>query len=320
MKKYLMRLDFMAARHWFSAVSAVLVVASIALIIARGLNLGLDFTGGTIIEVHNPGGDIVIDDVRNALEGTPYSEATLQHFGSASDLVVRVQPLHKLIEDGEVADDRGIEADKVGLEVTALLQDEIPALEQRRVEFVGPAVGDELRDKSGTAMLAALIVILIYIGIRFTSKLGVSAVAALFHDVIIVLGAFALMDWQVDLTVLAAMLALIGYSINDSIVIADYVRDSFRNSRVSDPHAVVNDAIRKTLGRTINTALTTWLVVWALQIFGGPAVHGFALAMSIGVIVGTYSSIYIVCNLALSLKMNKEDFMLPEAKEVDDMP
>ncbi|MGB1221493.1 MAG: protein translocase subunit SecF, partial [Alcanivoracaceae bacterium] len=195
MKKYLMRLDFMAARHWFSAVSAVLVVASIALIIGRGLNLGLDFTGGTIIEVHNPGGDIVIDDVRNALEGTPYSEATLQHFGSASDLVVRVQPLHKLIEDGEVADDRGIEADKVGLEVTALLQDEIPALEQRRVEFVGPAVGDELRDKSGTAMLAALIVILIYIGIRFTSKLGVSAVAALFHDVIIVLGAFALMDW-----------------------------------------------------------------------------------------------------------------------------
>jgi preprotein translocase subunit SecF len=128
------------------------------------------------------------------------------------------------------------------------------------------------------------------------------------------------MNWQVDLTVLAAMLALIGYSINDSIVIADYVRDSFRNSRVSDPHAVVNDAIRKTLGRTINTAVTTWLVVWALQIFGGPAVHGFALAMSIGVIVGTYSSIYIVCNLALSMKMNKEDFMLPEAKEVDEMP
>lgn len=303
--------DFMAFRKQLGVISLLMVIASIGLLVTRGLNLGLDFTGGTVIEVHGQQ-DILVEEARDALKGSPFEDAVIQHFGSARDVVVRVAPLQ--------AEEASVDADDVGLALFARLQERIPELELRRVEFVGPQVGDELRDQSGTAMLVALIMIFLYVWFRFTNKFGFSAVAALFHDVLLVLGAFSLFQWQVDLTVLAALLALIGYSINDSIVIADYVRDTFRSSRKSDPEEVVNDAVHKTLGRTVNTAVTTWLVVWALQLFGGEAVHGFALALSIGVIVGTYSSIYIVCNLALSMNLNKQDFMLPEQQEIDEMP
>jgi preprotein translocase subunit SecF len=170
------------------------------------------------------------------------------------------------------------------------------------------------------ALLMALGAMLIYIWFRFSNKFGVAAVVSLFHDVIVVLGFFALFQWQVDLTVLAALLALIGYSINDSIVVADYVRDMFRTTRLEDPESIVNAAIQRTLGRTINTSLTTLMVVLALQFFGGEAVHSFSLALSIGIIVGTYSSIYIVCNLALSMKLDKEDFIVNIVEEVDEAP
>lgn len=303
----LKNIDFMRTRYIFGAISAALVLGSIALLFTRGLNLGLDFTGGTLIEVHAEG-DIELETARAALTDTPFSGAVLQHFGSAHDMVVRVAP------------QENIQADLTGQAVFDELKVAMPELTLRRVEFVGPQVGDELRDDSGLALLMALGFMLIYVWIRFSNKFGIAAVAALFHDVIIVIGAFSLFQWQVDLTVLAALLALIGYSINDSIVIADYVRDTFRTSRLIDPAEVVNDAIRQTMGRTINTALTTWLVVLSLQFFGGESVHGFSLAMSIGVLVGTYSSIYIVCTIALAMNMTKEDFIVPEITEVDEMP
>jgi len=304
---FLTKIDFMKARYVFGAISAALVIGSIALLFTRGLNLGLDFTGGTLIEVHAQG-DIELESARAALADTPFSGAVLQHFGSAHDMVVRVAP------------QENIQADLTGQAVFDQLKATMPELTLRRVEFVGPQVGDELRDQSGLALLMALGFMLVYVWIRFSNKFGVAAVAALFHDVLIVIGAFSLFQWQVDLTVLAALLALIGYSINDSIVIADYVRDTFRTSRLTDPAEVVNDAIRQTMGRTVNTALTTWLVVLSLQFFGGESVHGFSLAMSIGVLIGTYSSIYIVCTIALAMNMTKEDFIIPEISEVDEMP
>ena len=305
--KALHRFDFMGLRRTFGVLSIVLVVASLGLLAGRGLNLGLDFTGGALIEISSPE-DIVIQDARDALQGSPYQDAVIQHFGSARDVVVRVAP------KGDAANDT------VGIELFALLEKALPELELRRVEFVGPQVGNELRDQSGLALLMALGAMLLYIWFRFTNKFGVAAVVALFHDVVIVLGVFALFQWPVDLTVLAALLALIGYSINDSIVVADYVRDMFRTTRLNDPAEIVNSAIQLTLGRTVNTSLTTLLVVLALQFFGGEAVHSFSLALSIGIIVGTYSSIYIVCNLALAMKLDKEDFIVPVVEEVDEAP
>ena len=301
------RYDFMGLRRTFGVLSIALVVVAVVLLVTRGLNLGLDFTGGALIEVHAES-DIVIDELHGGLQGSPYEDAVIQHFGSSRDVVVRVAPKDDLHDD------------EAGLKMFALLEQVVPDLELRRVEFVGPQVGDELRDQSGLAMFVALIAMLFYIWFRFSNKFGVSAVVALFHDVLIVLGCFALFQWTVDLTVLAAVLALIGYSINDSIVVADYVRDMFRNTRISEPSEVVNAAITQTIGRTVNTSLTTLMVVLALQFLGGEAVHSFSLALSIGIVVGTYSSIYIVCNLALSMGLNKEDFIIPVVEEVDEMP
>ncbi|MFN3712713.1 MAG: protein translocase subunit SecF [Alcanivoracaceae bacterium] len=305
--KKLHRFDFMGLRRNFGILSVVLVLTSLGMLWMKGLNLGLDFTGGALVEVSSPH-DISIEDARRSLQGSPYQDAVIQHFGSARDVVVRVAP----------KDD--VNPDVVGEEMFALLAEVLPDLELRRVEFVGPQVGNELRDQSGLALLMALGAMLIYIWFRFTNKFGVSAVVALFHDVLIVLGFFAFFQWQVDLTVLAALLALIGYSINDSIVVADYVRDTFRNTRLEDPAEIVNSAIQQTIGRTVNTSLTTLMVVLALQFFGGEAVHSFSLALSIGIIVGTYSSIYIVCNLALAMKLDKEDFIIPVVEEVDEAP
>lgn len=300
-------LNLLKYRRQLGVLSILMVVASLALLITRGLNLGLDFTGGTLIEASAPA-EIVLEDARAALADTPFDDAVLQHFGTASDLLVRVAPKE------------GIDADQAGRTVFAALEQAIPGLELRRVEFVGPQVGDELRDQSGLAILMAMGAMLVYVWFRFSNKLGVAAVVALLHDVIVVLGFFALFQWQVDLTVLAALLALVGYSINDSIVIADYVREYFRTTLLTDPERVVNKAVLDTLSRTLVTSMTTWVVVLVLQIFGGEAVHGFALALSIGIIVGTYSSIFIVCNVALGMKMTREDFLVPQPDELDQQP
>ena len=300
-------INFMGIRKVLGTISIFLVVASIILLATRGLNLGLDFTGGTTVVVEAPT-DIDIAQVRKDLEQAGFRDAVVQQYGSARDISVRVAP------------QEGMEADQVGHNVYRTLSSDIDNLELKQVEFVGPQVGDELRDQSGLAMLMALGLMLVYVWFRFSNKFGIATVAALLHDVIIVLGLFSLVRWPFDLTVLAAVLALIGYSLNDSIVVADRIRENFRNTRETDPHVIVNGAISETLSRTINTSFTTMLVLVALFFFGGEVMRAFSEALLVGIFVGTYSSIYVVANLLFTLGVSKEDFLVPEKEEIDEMP
>ncbi|MTT52349.1 protein translocase subunit SecF [Alcanivorax sp. VBW004] len=302
-----MNINFMAARKPLGVLSLALVVISVALLLTRGLNLGLDFTGGTTVVVKSPV-DVELSEIRADLADAGFGDAVVQHYGSPKEVNIRVAP-----RDGK-------DADQVGLNVVAVLKNHNPDLEKQKVEFVGPQVGDELRDESGTAMLLALGLMMVYVWFRFSNKFGVATVVALFHDVIIVLGLFSLIQWPFDLTVLAAVLALIGYSLNDSIVVADRIREDFRNSRQTDPVAIINGAVNQTLTRTINTSATTLLVLVALYFFGGEVMRSFSEALLVGVFVGTYSSIYVVSNILFMMKVSKEDFMVPEPEEVDEMP
>ena len=307
MSKAPMNINFMAARKPLGVLSLALVVISVALLLTRGLNLGLDFTGGTTVVVKSPV-DVELSEVRADLADAGFGDAVVQHYGSPKEVNIRVAP-----RDGK-------DADQVGLNVVAVLKNHNPDLEKQKGEFVGPQVGDELRDESGTAMLLALGLMIVYVWFRFSNKFGVATVVALFHDVIIVLGLFSLIQWPFDLTVLAAVLALIGYSLNDSIVVADRIREDFRNSRQTDPVAIINGAVNQTLTRTINTSATTLLVLVALYFFGGEVMRSFSEALLVGVFVGTYSSIYVVSNILFMMKVSKEDFMVPEPEEVDEMP
>lgn len=304
-----MNINFMAARKPLGVISTLLVIASVVLLVTRGLNLGLDFTGGTLVEVGAPA-DIELAPVRGGLEEEIVGDFTVQHFGSPREVLVRVPP------------QEGREAADVGQDVYATIAAEVPELELRRVEFVGPQVGDELRDQSGTAMLAALLAMLVYVWFRFSNKFGISTVLALFHDVLIVLGVFSALQWQFDLTVMAAVLALIGYSLNDSIVVADRIRENFKTTRLDDPGQIINNSINETFSRTMMTSITTLLVLIALFFFGGEVMQSFSEALIVGVIVGTYSSIYVASNVLMLMKVNKEDFMLPESaqEEIDEMP
>ncbi|KZY32497.1 preprotein translocase subunit SecF [Alcanivorax sp. HI0083] len=307
MSKAPMNINFMAARKPLGILSLALVIISVALLLTRGLNLGLDFTGGTTVVVKSPV-DVELSQAREDLAQAGFGDAVVQHYGSPKEVNIRVAP----------KDD--VDADKVGHNVFNVLKEHNADLELLKVEFVGPQVGDELRDESGTAMLLALGLMMVYVWFRFSNKFGVATVLALFHDVIIVLGLFSLVQWPFDLTVLAAVLALIGYSLNDSIVVADRIREDFRNSRQTDPVAIINGAVNQTLTRTINTSVTTLLVLVALYFFGGEVMRAFSEALLVGVAVGTYSSIYVVTNILFMMKVSKEDFMIPEPEEVDEMP
>ncbi|MCK0154940.1 protein translocase subunit SecF [Alcanivorax sp. S6407] len=302
-----MNINFMGARKPLGVVSLILVIASVVLLVTRGLNLGLDFTGGTTVVVKSPT-DVELSQTRSDLAAAGYGDAVVQHYGSPKEVNIRVAP-----EDG-------VDADEVGHNVFAALQGHNPELELLKVEYVGPQVGDELRDESGTAMLLALGLMMIYVWFRFSNKFGVATVVALFHDVIIVLGIFSLVQWPFDLTVLAAVLALIGYSLNDSIVVADRIREDFRNSRQNDPTQIINSAVNATFSRTINTSLTTLLVLVALYFFGGEVMRAFSEALLVGIAVGTYSSIYVVSNILFMMNVSKEDFIIPEPEEIDEMP
>lgn len=300
-------IPFMAARKPMAGLSVALVIAAVVLLLLRGLNLGLDFTGGTTIVLKSPN-DITLSEVRAQLDAAGFDDTTVQHYGSPREVNIRVAPQDT------------VDADQVGLRVFDALTANEPDMELLMVEFVGPQVGDELRDESGTAMLAALGMMLLYVWFRFSNKFGVATVVALFHDVLIVLGLFALTQWQFDLTVLAAILALIGYSLNDSIVVADRIRENFKSTRETDSSTIINEAINNTLSRTINTSLTTMLVLVALFIFGGEVMRSFSEALMAGVIVGTYSSIYVVSNVLLAMKVGVDDFIEPEQEELDEMP
>ena len=292
----------------FIASTAVIVVALLS-VIFQGLNKGIDFTGGTLVEVGYPEA-VELAKVRTALNEGGFGDATVQHFGTSKDVLVRLAPR----EDSDSA--------RVSNEAFVALQGVQDGADLRRVEFVGPQVGDELTEDGGLAMLYALIGILIYVALRFEYRFAVGSVIALIHDVIITIGVFSLFQIEFDLPVLAAVLAVIGYSLNDTIVVYDRIRENFRKIRKGSSVEIVNISLNQTLARTLVTSLTTLLVLFALFIFGGEIIHGFALALIIGVIVGTYSSIYVASAAVLSLGISKADLMpiKKEGAELDAEP
>ncbi len=301
--------NFMAQRRLAVIFSTILLLVAIGAIITRGFNFGIDFTGGTLVEVGYPQG-VELNGIRDALEQDGYGDAVVQHFGKASDVLIRIAPKEGM-SSAELSDN-----------VLNTLKIQNSEVELRRVEFVGPQVGDELTNDGGKAMIYALIGILIYVAMRFEYRFAVGSVAALVHDVIVTLGVFAVLQLDFDLTVLAAILAVIGYSLNDTIVVFDRIRENFIKLRKGAPVEVVNTSLNQTLARTLMTSVTTLLVLIALFVFGGELIHGFATALIVGVLIGTYSSIYVASASALALGINKADLMPVEKEgvELDDMP
>ena len=285
---------------------AVLAVCLISLLI-RGMNFGLDFTGGTLIEVGYPR-PVEIADVRRTLAETGFAGAQTQHFGTSSDVLIRIAPRE------------GLNSAEVSSQILRALQAVDPGAQMRRVEFVGPQVGDELVNDGGLAMLYALIGILIYVTLRFEWRLAVGTIAATVHDVVFTIGIFSLFRLEFDLTVLAAVLAVIGYSVNDTVVVLDRIRENFRKMRKGTTPEIMNASINQTLARTLMTSMTTLLAVFALYFFGGPVIQNFSLALIIGILVGTYSSIYIASYTALLLGVSREDLMPQLKEEVDSRP
>jgi len=294
------KIDFMGKRYAV-VLSAILIIFSLATLFTRGLSFGIDFTGGTLVEVAYPD-TADLGEIRDVLEEVGFGDAQVQHFGTSRDVLIRVAPR---------ADRASAELSE---EMLAALKNADAAAEMRRVEFVGPQVGEELTEQGGLAVLYALIGILIYVALRFEYRFAVGAVAALVHDVIITLGVFSLVQIEFNLTVLAAILAVIGYSLNDTIVVFDRIRENFRKIRKGTPQQIMNASINQTLSRTIMTSLTTLLVLVALFVLGGEIIHSFAVALIVGVFVGTYSSIFVAGASALALGVSKADLM-PVEKE-----
>lgn len=298
-------IDFMSKRLVAAIFSVILVMASLGSLFYQGLNFGIDFTGGTMIELGYQD-DVDLNQIRQTLDEAGYIDVTVQNFGSIHDVLIRLP----IIETENMA--------QLSNEVVSVLQSKADnEIDLRRVEFVGPQVGDELTEQGGLAMLYALIGILIYVSLRFEYRFAIGSVVALVHDVIITLGFFSLSRIEFDLTVLAAVLAIIGYSLNDTIVVFDRIRETFLRKRKGTPVEIVNDALNDTLSRTLMTSFTTLLVVIALFMFGGEVIHAFSIALLIGIAIGTYSSIYIASNTVLAMGVSKED-LLPPVKADDD--
>lgn len=296
-------IPFMSKRLLAAALSGFIILASLGSLAFQGLNLGLDFTGGTLVEIgYEEPADLTT--VRSQLRDLGYPEARVQYFGSERDVVIRLQQ-----------DDNPELGDEL---VRQLRGDSDQAMTLRRSEFVGPQVGEELRDRGGLGMIIALFAVMVYIAMRFQFKFGLGAVGALIHDVVVVVGVFSILQLDFDLTVLAALLATIGYSLNDSIVVSDRIRENFRNIRRDDASYLIDLSLTQMLGRTLVTSGTTALVLLSLLIFGGEMIRMFALALLIGVLVGTYSSIYVTSNILVQLNLNKQDLARPEKKEDDE--
>ena len=302
-----LNIPFMSYRRIATIASLLLLVLSIVSLGFRGLNLGLDFSGGTLIEVsYEEAADL--SDIRDLMYVNGFDDFQVVNFGSNTDVLIKV------------ADKDG--SSQLGDMIFAFLEADDSSIELQRIEFVGPQIGSELRDQGGLGMLVALGMILLYVAFRFQYKFALGAVAALAHDVVIILGLFSLLAWDFDLTVLAALLAVIGYSLNDTIVVSDRIRENFRGERGFEPEEIVNRSINQTLSRTLITSFTTLLVLFALFFFGGEMIRGFSQALIIGVLVGTYSSIYVVANMLLGLSITQDDLAIPEPEglEFDDMP
>ncbi|WP_435274246.1 protein translocase subunit SecF [Psychrobium sp. nBUS_13] len=296
-------ISFMKWRKLAMVFSAVLMIASVGLVSSKGLNLGLDFTGGTVIEV-GFSQEANLKDVRGILKDNGFDDAIVQRFGSPRDVLIRLAPR------------QDVKAETIGSQVLELLNAKSEQdVKMRRIEFVGPKVGDELAEKGGLAMLAALICIMIYVALRFEWRFALGAVTALAHDVFLTIGLFSLLQLEFDLTVLAAILAVIGYSLNDTIVVSDRIRENFRKLRTGLPSEVIDISLTQTMSRTLITSLTTIIVLFALFFKGGALIHGFATALLFGVFIGTYSSIYVASSVALSLGITKEDLMPVEVEK-----
>jgi preprotein translocase subunit SecF len=298
-------INFVGNRKYALIFSIILLVVSIASIGFQGLKFGIDFTGGTLIEIgYEKTADL--EDIRSKLISANYKGTNVQYFGSDTEVLIQLEP-------------QAASSAQLSSSIIRMLGD---GLDVRRVEFVGPKVGEELTNDGGLAMLYALIGILIYVAFRFEYRFALGSIAALVHDVIITIGIFSLLQIEFDLTVLAAILAVIGYSLNDTIVVFDRIRENFLSTRHIEPGPIVNDALNQTLTRTLMTSLTTLIVLLALFYLGGEVIHSFAGALIIGVIIGTYSSIYVASSMILALGISKED-MLPsekEKKEIDARP
>ena len=298
-------IDFVGKRKYAMIFSAILLIASIASISFQGLKFGIDFTGGTLIELgYEKTADL--ENIRLKLSEGDFKGANVQYFGSDTEVLIQLEP-------------QEVSSAKLSSSIIRMLGD---GIDVRRVEFVGPKVGEELTNDGGLAMLYALIGILIYVAFRFEYRFALGSIAALVHDVIITLGIFSILQIEFDLTVLAAILAVIGYSLNDTIVVFDRIRENFLSTRQVEAEPIINEALNQTLSRTLMTSLTTLLVLLALFYLGGEVIHSFAGALLIGVIIGTYSSIYVASSMILALGISKED-MLPsekEKKEIDARP
>jgi preprotein translocase subunit SecF len=298
-------INFLGNRIYAITFSTILILVSLFSLTTNGLKLGIDFTGGTLIEVGYKQG-VNLSEIRATLDEANFSHANVQYFGSTDEILIRLAP-------------QKISSAKLSNKIIRLLGADADI---RRVEFVGPKVGEGLTNDGGLAMLYALIGILIYVALRFEYRFALGSIAALVHDVIITLGFFSVLQIEFDLVVLAAILAVIGYSLNDTIVVFDRIRENFLSTRHTDPLKIINNALNQTLSRTIITSLTTVLVLLALFFIGGKIIHGFATALLIGVIIGTYSSIYVASSMILTMGITKED-ILPsekEKQEVDSRP
>lgn len=301
--------DFMRWDTLAFAISGLLIIASIAIMGVRGFNWGLDFTGGTVIEI-NLEKPIDLDVLRTSLEASGFSEPQVQNFGSSRDVMVRMPPVS------------GSENEALGNKVLKVVNDTFQQhATVKRIEFVGPSVGSDLAQAGALALLSALVAILIYIGFRFEWRLAMGAVLALAHDTIITVGLLSLFSIEIDLTIIASLMSVIGYSLNDKIVVSDRIRENFRKVRRGTPYEITNISLTQTLHRTIITSATTLAMIVILMVFGGALLHGFSLTMFIGVIIGTISSIYVSSALALKLGMKREHLIVQKVeKEGADQP
>ena len=299
-------IDFLAWRKIAIIFSSIFLVLSIGSLLVKELNYGLDFTGGTLVELSYPE-EANITNIRETLVDGGFNGAQVANFGSSTEVLIKLP---------------GTVSDSLGSEIVSLLSADNfdKAIDLRRIEYVGPQIGSELRDDGGTAMLIALAFMMLYIAFRFQSMFAGAAVVALVHDVIIVVGIFSLIQIEFDLTVLAALLAVIGYSLNDTIVVSDRIRENLRSAELDNTEKIINLSLNQTLGRTLITSLTTLLVLFSLYFLGGELIKNFALALIFGVVIGTYSSIYIAANALVIMGLNKDHLRVEEPENADDNP
>ncbi len=298
-------IDFLAKRKIAILFSSIFILISISSIALKGLNWGLDFTGGTLVELSYPE-EANISIIRETLLSGGFEGAQVANFGTSSEVLIKLP---------------GTVSDSLGSEIVSLLSSaSSDRIDLRRIEYVGPQIGSELRDDGGTAMLIALAFMMLYIAFRFQSMFAGAAVVALIHDVIIVIGIFSIIQAESDLTVLAALLAVIGYSLNDTIVVSDRIRENLRSSELENTKDIINMSLNQTLGRTLITSLTTLLVLFSLYFLGGELIKNFALALIFGVLIGTYSSIYIAANALLMMGLTKDHLRVEEPEGADENP